>query len=91
MSSGQSSNFNVCAECAVSADHDSDYYCVDATTCPQAARPVARQSTQRAKSRGQGFVEYALIILFVALVVVAALTLLGPLVSSVFTRIQPAL
>lgn len=90
MSSGQSSEFKVCAEFVVSDAHDATYH-GDAATYVQAARPDARLSARRAKSRGQGFVEYALIILFVALVVVAALTLLGPLVGSVFTRIQPAL
>lgn len=38
--------------------------------------------------RGQGLVEYALIIALVAIVVIAALALLGPSISSIFTRIN---
>jgi Flp pilus assembly pilin Flp len=41
--------------------------------------------------RGQGFLEYALIILFVAIAVVAAVTLLGPTISSIFALLPPAL
>ena len=36
--------------------------------------------------RGQGMVEYALIIALVAIVVIAALALLGPRIASVFTQ-----
>jgi pilus assembly protein Flp/PilA len=39
------------------------------------------------KERGQGMVEYALIILLVALVVIAALTLFGNQLSSTFSSI----
>ena len=41
--------------------------------------------------KGQGMVEYGLIIGLVAIVAVAALTLLGPKVSGVFTKITGAL
>ena len=41
--------------------------------------------------RGQGLVEYALIIALVAIVVIAALVLLGPAISSVFVNINSAL
>jgi Flp pilus assembly pilin Flp len=41
--------------------------------------------------RGQGFVEYALLILFVALVVFGTLILLGPAIANVFSNIKPAL
>ena len=44
-----------------------------------------------AASRGQGFVEYALIILFVALAVFLAVTLLGPTISSIFIHINSAI
>ena len=40
---------------------------------------------------GQGLVEYALIIVLVAIVVIAALTLLGSRVSSVFNNIVQTL
>ncbi len=36
---------------------------------------------------GQGLVEYALILVLVALVVIAILTLLGPQIANVFSRI----
>jgi pilus assembly protein Flp/PilA len=42
-------------------------------------------------NRGQGLVEYALIIALVAVVVIAALVLLGPAISSIFTNINSAL
>ena len=40
------------------------------------------------KERGQGMVEYALILVLVAVVVIAALTIMGPLVSNIFTTIN---
>ena len=43
------------------------------------------------KEKGQGLVEYALVILLVAVAVVAALTLFGTSVSSMFTSIVPSL
>lgn len=42
-------------------------------------------------NRGQGLVEYALIIALVAVVVIAALVLLGPAISSIFLTINSAL
>jgi pilus assembly protein Flp/PilA len=42
-------------------------------------------------NRGQGLVEYALIIALVAIVVIAALVLLGPQISSIFVNINSAL
>ncbi len=41
--------------------------------------------------RGQGLVEYALIIVLVAVVVIAALVVLGPRISSVFNRVNSSL
>lgn len=41
-----------------------------------------------AKEKGQGLVEYALIIVLIAIVVIAALTLLGPQIGNVFNRIN---
>jgi pilus assembly protein Flp/PilA len=39
------------------------------------------------REEGQGLVEYALILVLVALVVIAILTLLGPQIANVFSRI----
>jgi pilus assembly protein Flp/PilA len=44
-----------------------------------------------ARDRGQGLVEYALIIAFVVIVVVGGLVLLGPAITSMFSQIQTAL
>jgi pilus assembly protein Flp/PilA len=38
--------------------------------------------------KGQGLVEYAMIMILVALVVIAALAILGPIVGNVFSRIS---
>ncbi len=39
--------------------------------------------------RGQGLVEYALIIVFVALIVIVILALLGPAIGQVFSNLIP--
>jgi pilus assembly protein Flp/PilA len=41
--------------------------------------------------KGQGLVEYALILVLVAMVVLVALAALGPLISNVFTNINNSL
>lgn len=41
--------------------------------------------------KGQGLVEYALVLVLVAVVVIAILTLLGPQIGEVFSRIVDAL
>jgi pilus assembly protein Flp/PilA len=41
--------------------------------------------------RGQGLVEYALIIVLVSIVVIAALMILGPRIGNVFNRISSTL
>jgi pilus assembly protein Flp/PilA len=46
---------------------------------------------RRRINRGQGLVEYALIIALVAVVVIAALVLLGPAISSIFVNIGSTL
>lgn len=46
---------------------------------------------QEARQRGQGLVEYALILVLVAVVVIAVLTLLGPQVGNVFSRVNAGL
>jgi len=43
------------------------------------------------KERGQGLVEYALILVLVAVVVIAALALLGPSISGIFSQINASL
>ena len=43
------------------------------------------------KERGQGMVEYALILVLVAVVVIAALTIMGPLVKNIFNTINASL
>ena len=40
------------------------------------------------KEKGQGMVEYALILVLVAVVVIAAVTIMGPLVGKVFSTIN---
>ena len=39
------------------------------------------------REEGQGLVEYALILVLVAIVVIAILTLLGPQIANIFSRI----
>jgi pilus assembly protein Flp/PilA len=43
------------------------------------------------KEKGQGMVEYALIIVLIAIVVIVVLTVLGTQISSVFSQISSAL
>jgi len=43
------------------------------------------------KERGQGLVEYGWILVLVAVVVVAVLTILGPTVGNLFSRVSNAL
>ncbi|MBN1266571.1 MAG: Flp family type IVb pilin [Anaerolineales bacterium] len=43
------------------------------------------------KEKGQGLVEYALILVLVAVVVIAILTLLGPAIGNVFSEVMQSL
>jgi pilus assembly protein Flp/PilA len=43
------------------------------------------------REEGQGLVEYALILVLVAIVVIAALTLLGPQIGTIFSNISTQL
>jgi len=43
------------------------------------------------REEGQGLVEYALILVLVAVVVIAVLTLLGPAIGEIFSNIMTAL
>lgn len=41
-----------------------------------------------AKEKGQGLVEYALILVLIAIVVIVALSLLGPQIGNIFSEIS---
>ncbi|MBI5962509.1 MAG: pilus assembly protein [Chloroflexi bacterium] len=43
------------------------------------------------REKGQGLVEYALILVMVAIVVIVVLMILGPLVGNVFSKINSSL
>jgi pilus assembly protein Flp/PilA len=43
------------------------------------------------KEKGQGLVEYALILALVAIVVIAALMVLGPVIGNVFSKVNSSL
>ena len=43
------------------------------------------------KENGQGLVEYALILVLVAIVVIAALMILGPIIGNVFSKLNSSL
>jgi pilus assembly protein Flp/PilA len=43
------------------------------------------------EEKGQGMVEYALILVLVAVVVIAAVSIMGPLVGKVFSTINKSL
>lgn len=45
----------------------------------------------RPREEGQGLVEYALILVLVAIVVIAILTLVGPQIANIFSRVTSAL
>ncbi len=45
----------------------------------------------KASPRGQGLVEYALILVLVALVVIAALLILGPIIGNTFSTINTSI
>ena len=40
------------------------------------------------KERGQGLVEYALILVLVAVVIIAVLTILGPIIGDIYSKIN---
>ena len=47
--------------------------------------------TSKRLTRGQGLVEYALILVLVAIVVIAALMILGPILGNTFSTINQSL
>lgn len=48
-------------------------------------------SSERKNQAGQGLVEYALILVLVAIVVIAILAILGPEIGNIFSRITGGL
>ena len=50
----------------------------------------AAASTRRLRAEGQGLVEYALIIMFVGMVVLVILYFVGPAVGNIFSNLIPA-
>ncbi|HEV2237147.1 MAG TPA: hypothetical protein VGR57_10845 [Ktedonobacterales bacterium] len=58
---------------------------------PQRTDPTSEAQRDIRHQRGQGLVEYSLIILLVAIAVVAILALLGPAIGNIFSQIKPAL
>lgn len=48
-------------------------------------------SSKLKKENGQGLVEYALILVLVAIVVIAALLILGPIIGNVFSTVNDSL
>jgi pilus assembly protein Flp/PilA len=49
------------------------------------------KSLHKQKEKGQGLVEYALILVLVAIVVIAALMILGPIIGNVFSKVNSSL
>ncbi|MBM2812720.1 MAG: Flp/Fap pilin component [Chloroflexi bacterium] len=47
----------------------------------------SREAAAEARARGQGMVEYGLIIALVAIVAIAGLIILGPQIASMFTSL----
>ena len=43
------------------------------------------------KEKGQGLVEYALILVLVSVVVIVVLLILGPIIGNIFTKINSSL
>jgi pilus assembly protein Flp/PilA len=54
-------------------------------------RREVRTMLYQPREEGQGLVEYALILVLVAIVVIAILTLLGPQIANIFSRVTNAL
>jgi pilus assembly protein Flp/PilA len=52
------------------------------------SRLAAVAQARRAEDRGQTLVEYALLLFFLAIVVIAALLVLGPTVSAIFQSVN---
>ena len=50
-----------------------------------------RSLNKKQEEKGQGLVEYALILVLVAIVVIAALMILGPIIGNVFSKVNSSL
>jgi len=50
-----------------------------------------KYSSPKKNEKGQGLVEYALILVLVAIVVIAALMILGPIIGNVFSKINSSM
>jgi pilus assembly protein Flp/PilA len=50
-----------------------------------------KKLSRNKKQKGQGLVEYALILVLVAIVVIAALMVLGPIIGNVFSGVNSSL
>ena len=50
-----------------------------------------RKLSNRKKEKGQGLVEYALILVLVAIVVISAMMVLGPKIGSIFSKVNSSL
>jgi pilus assembly protein Flp/PilA len=54
---------------------------------PESATKGGENMSRIRRQTGQGLVEYALILIFVAIVVIAALMALGPFVGNLFSQV----
>ena len=57
------------------------------TICPIALKKGGKTMLFAPKEKGQGLVEYALILVLVSIVVIVILVILGPAISNVFSNI----
>ena len=67
---------------------------IELTTQYSFGNPLERRKKDMlfsSKEKGQGLVEYALILVLVAIVVIAALLILGPMIGNVFSKINSSL
>jgi Flp pilus assembly pilin Flp len=62
-----------------------------AQRCERVGEEMRERTYALRHQRGQGFVEYALLILFMAIAVFAILVFLGPAIGTIFSNIKPAL
>jgi pilus assembly protein Flp/PilA len=60
---------------------------IDASIAASIMRREVKKMLFAPKEKGQGLVEYALIIVLVAIVVIVILVILGPAISNVFSNI----
>jgi pilus assembly protein Flp/PilA len=44
-----------------------------------------------ARERGQGLIEYAFLLVLIAVIVIAVLLIMGPIIGNVFTRLNSSL